>query len=214
MSKCPRCGVELENNAEKCNVCGLVLNSEKLIEEVSMDGADIISLDDMNNNELVENTKEHEVINNQSPQQSNFENETTVNNSFETVSVNVNGSMLEEEKVEEKIIEMPEIPEPTIGEINPELLGNIYDENERINNAKIEAKKQQELIELERKRKEQEELKKSQTNRPDLLAGRIEVEVNLSTSRKKTKFWKIMLVLLILLLIGVAVYYYFVIGIN
>ena len=90
------------------------------------------------------------------------------NNSLETISIDASENQLVEE---EEVFEIPVMPEPSIGEINPELLGNKYDAEEEINKEKLEAKKK--LEEEERERRQQEELAKQQVpmERPDLLAG-------------------------------------------
>ena len=90
------------------------------------------------------------------------------NNSLETISVEVNEEVLVEE---EEVFEIPVMPEPSIGEINPELLGNKYDNEEQANQEKLEAKKK--IEEQEHERRMQEELAKREIpmERPDLLAG-------------------------------------------
>ena len=73
------------------------------------------------------------------------------NDAIESVSISAPQESLEVKK-EEFVI--PEMPAPTVGEINPELLGNKYDADEAINNQKIEVKKQQDAMEMERIRQE------------------------------------------------------------
>ena len=137
------------------------------------------------------------------------------NDSLEIISVDASNITLEEAPIQSVVIETPEMPEPTIGELNPELLGSVYDEAERINDEKIEAKRQQELAELERKRQEEEARRQAQAQagRPDLLAGRNNGEINIDTMPKKKKTSKVLiflLIVLILLAIAGGLYYFFV----
>ena len=134
------------------------------------------------------------------------------NEELESVSISAPQESLEE-KEEEFVI--PEMPAPTVGEINPELLGNKYDAEEAINNQKIEAKKQQDAMEMERIRQEAEAKKSIPMEKPDLLA-RIpdpDEEVELSTPKKKgkpmRKFLNTILVILGIAVIAAAIWYFF-----
>ena len=124
------------------------------------------------------------------------------NNSLETISVDASENHLVEE---EEVFEIPVMPEPSIGEINPELLGNKYDAEEGINKERLEAKKK--LEEEERERRQQEELAKQQVpmERPDLLAGfgqpdpnDIEIE---EPKKKKSSGGKVVLTIILIIAI-------------
>lgn len=106
------------------------------------------------------------------------------NNSLETVSIEANEKVLVEE---EEVFEIPVMPEPSIGEINPELLGNKYDNEEQANQEKLEAKKKME--EQEQERRLQEELAKREIpmERPDLLAGFGQPDTTVEVEEPKTK---------------------------
>lgn len=233
MANCPKCGKELEEGKDKCPICDIENNSEaNTIEEVTVDSNSVFSLDEQTNpnqeteipKELPAEPKVEEVTVSQENtiltgsvniQEEVNNDETTIsNNTIETVSVDASSLSLEEEKPTVKEIEIPEMPEPEIGEINPELLGNIYDEAERINNEKIEVKRQQELAELELKRQEEEakKLAQAQAGKPDLLAGRIPEDVSTEPipKKKKGKAGKVILILLVLSIIAFAAYYFFV----
>lgn len=140
-----------------------------------------------------------------------FEEIVVDNVDLETVAVEENNVNLE---VEQQKIEMPEIPEATISEINPDLLGNIYAESERQNNEKRVLKQQQEA---EQERIRQEEALKNASipaARPDLLAG-----VNLNgeelTSQlpeqkkpKKGKILKVIVTLSIIIIILIILWFF------
>ena len=88
------------------------------------------------------------------------------NVNLETVSVDVSD---QKEEVVEEVIEKPVLPAPTIGEINPDLLGNTYEQEEKMNNEMIDEKKR--LDEEEHQRKLMEEQQKiANMAKPDLLA--------------------------------------------
>ncbi len=94
------------------------------------------------------------------------DNGTDINNlNIESVSVSTDEGLSEEE---EKPVEVPTMPEPTIGEIAPDLLGNVYDQEEKINNEKIA--EQMRRDEEERKRLETEKMNQPM-EKPDLLAS-------------------------------------------
>ena len=140
-----------------------------------------------------------------------FEEVVVDNVNLETVAVEENNVTLE---VEERKIEMPEIPEATIGEINPDLLGNFYAENERQNNEKRALKKQQE----EQERIRQEEALKNDSipvTRPDLLAGvnlngeEIPQQLPRQKKPKKGKGLKILIVLIIIIILLVVLWFLF-----
>lgn len=88
------------------------------------------------------------------------------NVNLETVSVDVSD---QKEEVVEEVIEKPVLPAPTIGEINPDLLGSTYEQEEKMNNEMIAEKKR--LDEEEHQRKLMEEQQKiANMAKPDLLA--------------------------------------------
>lgn len=221
MANCPKCSKELEEGITKCPTCDVEENVvSNTIEEVQVDPTNVISLDDNKEKttpvieeKQVEQTITIEEIN-KTPDETNI-----TNDGLETVSVDVTNISLEAEPAQKVVIETPEMPEPTIGELNPELLGSAYDEAERINNEKIEAKRQQELAELERKRQEEEARRQAQAQagRPDLLAGINNGEINIETLPKKKKTSKILiffLIIIILLAIAGGLYYFFVLKNN
>jgi uncharacterized Zn finger protein (UPF0148 family) len=222
MANCPKCGKELEEGITNCPTCDVEENVvSNTIEEVQVDPTSVISLDDnkeKTTSSLEEQKQEEQIITieetNETPDETNI-----TNDGLETVSVDVTNISLEAEPAQKVVIETPEMPEPTIGELNPELLGSAYDEAERINNEKIEAKRQQELAELERKRQEEEARRQAQAQagRPDLLAGINNGEINIETMPKKKKTSKILiffLIILILLAIAGGLYYFFVLKNN
>ena len=135
------------------------------------------------------------------------------NEEIESVSISAPQESLE---VKEEEFVIPEMPAPSVGEINPELLGNKYDAEEAINNQKIEVKKQQDAMEMERIR--QEAVAKSQMpmEKPDLLARIPDPEaqdVELSAPKKKgkpmRKVLNVIIVILAIAVAGAAVWYFF-----
>ena len=135
------------------------------------------------------------------------------NEEIESVSISASKESLE---VKEEEFVIPEMPAPSVGEINPELLGNKYDADEAINNQKIEVKKQQDAMEMERIR--QEAVAKSQMpmEKPDLLARIPDPEaqdVELSAPKKKgkpmRKVLNVIIVILAIAVAGAAVWYFF-----
>ena len=135
------------------------------------------------------------------------------NDDIESVSISAPQESLE---VKEEEIVIPEMPAPTVGEINPELLGNKYDAEEAINNQKIEVKKQQDAMEMERIRQEAAAKSQMPMEKPDLLAKIPDPEaqdVELSTPKKKGKpMRKVLNAIIIILAIavaGAAVWYFF-----
>ena len=196
MNKCPKCGKELENGS-KCPVCDI----ENKLEEVQVEAA--ISLD-------AQEVKEEIVV---QPEEPTKDSEVEiVNDSLETVTTTAEGLSFEEDIPKAIEVQIPDMPAPTIGEINPDLLGNQYDEEERINNEKIEMKHQQELAELERQRQEYLAAQQDPNSRPDLLAGRTEEVVVEVKPKKKTSFGKVLVVILLLFAIAFALYYFLVLG--
>lgn len=140
-----------------------------------------------------------------------FEEVIVDNVNLETVAVEANNITLEEE---EQKIEMPEIPDATIGEINPDLLGNFYAESERQNNEKRALKQQQEA---EQERIRQEEALKNASipvARPDLLAGvnlngeEIPHQLPKQPKPKKGKSLKIIILLLIIIILLVVLWFF------
>ncbi len=197
MDKCPKCGKELENGS-KCPVC----DNENKLEEVQVEAT--ISLDDP------EPQKEEIVLPQEEPvKDSEVE---IVNDSLETVTINAEELKFEEDIPKPVEVQIPDMPEPTIGEINPNLLGNQYDEEERINNEKIEMKHQQELAELERQRQEYLAAQQDPNSRPDLLAGRTEEVIVEVKPKKKNSFGKVLVLVLLLAAIAFALYYFLVLG--
>jgi len=130
------------------------------------------------------------------------------NKSLETISIDASADALVEE---EEVFEIPVMPEPTIGEINPELLGSKYDNEEQANNKKIETKKK--LEEEEHERKVQEELAKREIpmERPDLLAGFGQSDLNLEIDepkKKKSGGGKIVIAIIVILaVVGIAIWF-------
>lgn len=196
MNKCPKCGKELENGS-KCPVCDI----ENKLEEVQVEA--VISLD-------AQEVKEEIVV--QQEELTKDSEVEIVNDSLETVTTTAEGLSFEEDIPKAVEVQIPDMPAPTIGEINPDLLGNQYDEEERINNEKIEMKHQQELAELERQRQEYLAAQQDPNSRPDLLAGRTEEVVVEVKPKKKTSFGKVLVVILLLLAIAFALYYFLVLG--
>lgn len=221
MDKCVKCNQPLEEGLTKCPNCGEKKSNNSVIQEVIVDFEN-----EINDRDKVVKTHEQPTEEQQTLASKNnigivpFEENTIANELLETVSVDVNSLILEEEKTKETIIEIPDMPEPEIAEINPELLGKNYDEEERINNEKIEAKRQRDLAELERKRQEEEEKKQRAAleGKPDLLAGRSNGEIPTNyeskTKRKKRKFKRILLIIFILALIGFGLYFFLVLREN
>ena len=196
MNKCPKCGKELENGS-KCPVCDI----ENKLEEVQVEAT--VSLD-------AQEAKEEIVVQQEEPaKDSEVE---IVNDSLETVTTTAEELSFEEDIPKAVEVQIPDMPAPTIGEINPDLLGNQYDEEERINNEKIEMKHQQELAELERQRQEYLAAQQDPNSRPDLLAGRTEEVVVEVKPKKKTSFGKILIIILLLSAIAFALYYFLVLG--
>ena len=191
MNKCPKCGKELENGS-KCPVCDI----ENKLEEVQVEAT--ISLDE----------QEEIVVQQEEPiKDSEVE---IVNDSLETVTTTAEELSFEDEIPKAVEVQIPDMPAPTIGEINPDLLGNQYDEEERINNEKIEKKHQQELAEIERQKQEYLAAQQDPNSRPDLLAGRTEEVVVEVKPKKKTSFGKLLVVILLLFAIAFALYYFLV----
>ena len=202
-----------------------------IIEEVQVDPNDIISLDDespvenstsnievptpiVNNEQGVSESNANQIEISQpiSPEEIEVDSN-IINSELETVSIDTTSLKLEDDKIETMSISTPELPAPTIGEINPDLLGNNYDEAERINNEKIAIKEQQELAELERKRQEAELAAQNAAPRPDLLAELNNMQVNVnSIPKKKRKIGKIILILFILAIISFGLYYFLVLS--
>jgi len=233
MVKCPKCGKELENEEIKCSNCDSdnKLTTQSTIEEVQVDPNDIISLDDespvenstsnievptpiVNNEQGVSESNANQIEISQpiSPEEIEVDSN-IINSELETVSIDTTSLKLEDDKIETMSISTPELPAPTIGEINPDLLGNNYDEAERINNEKIAIKEQQELAELERKRQEAELAAQNAAPRPDLLAELNNMQVNVnSIPKKKRKIGKIILILFILAIISFGLYYFLVLS--
>lgn len=233
MVKCPKCGKELENEEIKCSNCDgdNKLTTQSTIEEVQVDPNDIISLDDespvenstsnievptpiVNNEQGVSESNANQIEISQpiSPEEIEVDSN-IINSELETVSIDTTSLKLEDDKIETMSISTPELPAPTIGEINPDLLGNNYDEAERINNEKIAIKEQQELAELERKRQEAELAAQNAAPRPDLLAELNNMQVNVnSIPKKKRKIGKIILILFILAIISFGLYYFLVLS--
>ncbi len=197
MNKCPKCGKELESGS-KCPVC----DNENKLEEVQVEAT--ISLDDP------EPLKEEIVLPQEEPiKDSELE---IVNDSLETVTTTAEELKFEEDVPKPVEVQIPDMPAPTISEINPDLLGNQYDEEERINNEKIEMKRQQELAELERQRQEYLAAQQDPNSRPDLLAGRTEEVIVEVKPKKKSSFGKVLVIVLLLLAIAFALYYFLVLG--
>lgn len=182
--------VETQSNVENANQ---TVESTPNIEATKIEDIVLISLDDVQPLEA-ENVVE--------------------NNSLETVSVDATNEKLEEK---EEVIAVPELPEAIVGEINPDLLGNKYDAEEKINNEKLEAKKKKIEEDRERKRLEEAEKQKIPMEKPDLLARTPdpgENELDLKNKKKGgKKMKKIMNFILIILAIAVilaAVWYFFI----
>lgn len=138
------------------------------------------------------------------------------NDAIESVSISAPKESLEVKK-EEFVI--PEMPAPTVGEINPELLGNKYDADEAINNQKIEVKKQQDAMEMERIRQEAAAKSQMPMEKPDLLARIPDPDaqdVETSTPKKKgkpmRKVLNAIIVLLAIAVAGAAIWYFFIQG--
>lgn len=135
------------------------------------------------------------------------------NEELETVSITTPEASLE---VKEEEIVIPEMPDPVVGEINPDLLGAKYDAEEEFNNEKREAKKRQEEIEAERIRQEQALKSQMPMEKPDLLA-RIpdpsESDVEITPTKKKGKPMKkvlnIIIIILAIAVVGVAIWHFF-----
>ena len=200
MNKCPKCGKELENG-NKCPVCDKELVSENKIEEVQVEKATPLE---------EEKTQEEVII---QPEEQVQDNEVEiVNDSLETVTINATELKFEEDIPKTVEVQIPDMPEATIGEINPNLLGDQYDEEERINNEKIEMKHQQELAELERQRQEYLAAQQDLNSRPDLLAGRTEEVVVEVKPNKKSSFGKILLIVSLLAAVSFALYYFLVLS--
>lgn len=205
MNTCPKCGKELENDS-KCPVCDVENKNDNKLEEVQVE-TQTISLDDPT---PVETPKEETIIlQEETIKDSEVE---IVNDSLETVTTNAEELKFEEDIPKPVEIQIPDMPEPTIGEINPNLLGNQYDEEERINNEKIEQKHQQELAEMERKRQEYLAAQQDPNSRPDLLAGRTEEFIEEVKPKKKRSFGKILITILLLAVVAFALYYFLVLG--
>ena len=203
MNTCPKCGKELDNG-NKCPVCDTENINNKL-EEVQVEAT--VSLDEQT---PVETPKEEIVVSQEEPiKDSEVE---MVNDSLVTVTTNAEELKFEEDIPKSVEVQIPDMPEPIIGEINPDLLGNQYDEEERINNEKIEKKHQQELAEIERQRQEYLAAQQDPNSRPDLLAGRTEEVVVEVKPKKKTSFGKILITILLLAAVAFALYYFLVLG--
>ena len=203
MNTCPKCGKELDHG-NKCPVCDTENINNKL-EEVQVEAT--VSLDEQT---PVETPKEEIVVSQEEPiKDSEVE---MVNDSLVTVTTNAEELKFEEDIPKSVEVQIPDMPEPIIGEINPDLLGNQYDEEERINNEKIEKKHQQELAEIERQRQEYLAAQQDPNSRPDLLAGRTEEVVVEVKPKKKTSFGKILITILLLAAVAFALYYFLVLG--
>lgn len=242
MANCPKCGKELAEGITKCPECDVEnIQQQNTIEEVQIDPNNIMSLDEEPKKELVEEVVSQsqnveEPVAEEQPLEQELNKETiteenvtievqtqepileepiVTNENLETVSVDATSITLETEPEKNTVIETPDMPEPIIAELNPEVLGSAYDEAERINNEKIEAKRKQELEELERKRQEEEAKRQAQAQagKPDLLAGRNNDEINIEPMPKKKKTSKVLMIFLIIILlvaIAAAAYYFLV----
>ena len=200
MNKCPKCGKELENDS-KCPVCDKETVSENKLEEVQVEKV----------TPLGEEKPQEDVIIQLEEQVQDSEVE-IVNDSLETVTINATELKFEEDIPKPIEIQIPDMPEAIVGEINPNLLGNQYDEEERINNEKIEMKHQQELAELERQRQAYLAAQQDPNSRPDLLAGRTEEVVVEVKPKKKSSFGKILLIVVLLAAVAFALYYFLVLS--
>jgi len=237
MSKiCPNCGQIINDDTIKCEFCNNEIN-ENIAENVKQDeNIDILQETETQLNTLTTENTNIPILENEAIKENTYlsvddntnqtslpDNQSSIlteisvtdiaedkeevieNNNLETVSLEVEEDVLIEKKDE---IEVPVMQEHLITEINPDLLGNIYDENERINNEKIEMKRQAEEAERERKRLEEEAKKQIPMERPDLLAGRqenIEEIEKTKPKKEKKKMKKVMNFILIFLTIAVFI---------
>ncbi|MBQ7104755.1 MAG: zinc ribbon domain-containing protein [Bacilli bacterium] len=135
------------------------------------------------------------------------------NDNLETISVELQEETLEEK---EEVFEIPEMPAPEVGEVDLEQLINKYDNDEKENLEKIEAKKQYDEAVSEQKRLEEEAKRQQPVPKPDLLAtipDETDVDIDIKTTKKKGKkpMKKVMnaiLVILIIAVIGVLIWYF------
>ena len=208
MNKCPKCGNLLESGTKICSNCNFEIPNDNIAEEIQTESTNITPLDEnhkiendnsknessLSDDNSINNTSESnkekvsqvetaEKEVEQAPATPENEQDETnvVNENLETISVDATNIGLEEQ-VKEVLVEIPDIPEATIGEINPDLLGNQYDELERINNAKIEEQRLKKLAELEQLRQQEEQRKQAlkEMKRPDLLANNESEEININ----------------------------------
>lgn len=244
MSKlCPNCGQLIDDNATTCAFCKHDVNDvetktklEDVLEVPSLEDIkptvekrkedDVINeveskteketalegnMVNQSENKVMETSINDEIVSISIDDVQPLDDDVVENNSLETVTVE---SVDEKLDAEEEKISIPELPEATIGEINPDLLGNKYDEEEKANNEKLEAKKKKDEEELERKRREEEEKQKIPMEKPDLLATSSDVTDDgiISNSPKKSgkivkRVMNIILVILALAVVVVIVWY-------
>jgi len=204
---CPKCGKEIDDDILKCPLC----NTDIINEEQGESSKTQNQLPEINPNisEQISISKKNE-IEEVGVEVDNLDG-VIVNDELETISVEASSDNLleEEEKIEEFIL-----PVPTIEEINPNVLGNVYDEAERLNNEKREAKRLAEEAELERKRQEEEARKQIPIEKPDLLGSAYNDDINIDFNKKKEKkpMRKVMNIIIIILGLAVVValvYYFF-----
>ena len=221
MSKlCPNCGQIVEDDVIKCNNC----NTDIPLENNQVESIENVDTGTINDIPEVNTTIQDFSVEDQSEQ--NLENPSPLQlQEVEVVVNNLDDVMLDEsieakkqaenqaEQLENFVI--PEMPQPEIGEINPQLLGSIY-KQEAVNNEKKETKRKMEEAEFERKRQEEEAKRQMPMKKPDLLAGintatedlePENIEKGKKDKKKMRKVMNIIIIILAIALIGVGVYY-------